>query len=119
MATELVLKVVNETRGTTLAANANKAASFLARGRGLMMAPPLPDSGGLVLDPCGSIHMFFMRYALDVLFLDKEGHVVFLYKGIKPWRVGRIVRGAKMAVELPEGAIEQSRTEVGDKVSLT
>lgn len=83
-----------------------------------MMAPPLPEGGGLVLDPCGSIHMFFMRYPLDVLFLDKEGRVVFMYKGIKPWRVGRIVRGAKMAVELPEGAIEQSLTEVGDRVSL-
>src|SRR3954447_25632683 len=112
------MRIVNQTRGSVVADNANKATNFLTRGRGLMMAPPLPEGGGLVLDPCGSIHMFFMRYALDVLFLDKEGHVVFMYKGIKPWRVGRIVRGAKLAVELPEGAIEQSRTEVGDRVSL-
>jgi uncharacterized membrane protein (UPF0127 family) len=112
------MRIVNQTRGTTLAENARKAANFLARGRGLMMAPPLPEGGGLIIDPCGSIHMFFMRYPLDILFLNKEGQVVFMYKGIKPWRVGRVVRGAKMAVELPEGAIEQSKTEVGDRVSL-
>jgi uncharacterized membrane protein (UPF0127 family) len=113
-----VVRIVNQSKGTTLAENARKAANFLERGRGLMMAPPLQEGGGLVLDPCGSIHMFFMRYPLDILFLNKEGRVVFMYKGIKPWRVGRVVRGSQMAVELPVGAIEQSKTEVGDRVSL-
>lgn len=84
-----------------------------------MMSPPLPEGGGLVIDPCGSIHMFFMRYPLDILFLNKEGRIVFMYKGIKPWRVGRIVRGAKMAIELPEGTIAGTNTQVGDTVSLT
>jgi uncharacterized membrane protein (UPF0127 family) len=116
MHTEML--VVNRTKGTTIATNASKAANFLARGRGLMMAPPLPEGGGLVLDPCGSIHMFFMRYPLDILFLDKERKVVFMYKGIKPWRLGRVVRNAKMALELPEGTIEQSNTEVGDHVNF-
>src|SRR5690348_4999518 len=112
------MRIVNDTRGTTIADKANKAANFVARGRGLMLAPPLPEGGGLVLDPCGSIHMFFMRYPLDVLFLNKEGQVVFMYRGIKPWRVGRVVRGAKMAVELPVGTIDRSNTELGDKVTF-
>jgi uncharacterized membrane protein (UPF0127 family) len=42
-----------------------------------------------------------------------------MYKGIKPWRLGRIVRGAKMAVELPEGTIDASNTVVGDRISFT
>ncbi len=108
----------NETQGTVLADKASRAGSFLARGRGLMMSPPLPEGGGLVIDPCNSIHMFFMRYPLDIIFLDREGKVVFLYKGIKPWRVGRIVRGARMAVELPEGVIGRTGTRVGDVLSL-
>lgn len=62
--------------------------------------------------------MFFMRYPLDILFLNKESVVVFMYKGIKPWRLGRIVRGAKMAVELPEGTIDASNTVVGDRISF-
>lgn len=82
------------------------------------MASPLPEGGGLVIEPCNSIHMFFMRYPLDVLFLDKDGAVVFMYAGIKPWRVGRIVRGAKLAVELPAGTIDTTRTQTGDLVAL-
>lgn len=112
------MTIRNTTRGTTIATQAIRAAGFLARGRGLMMTAPLQKGGGLVLDPCNSIHMFFMRYPLDVLFLDKDGAVVFMYKGIKPWRVGRIVRGAKLAVELPVGTIDASQTEVGDTLVL-
>ncbi len=112
------MEILNTTRGTKLATQATQAATFLARGRGLMMAQPLPDGGGLVIDPCNSIHMFFMHYPLDVLFVDKDGSIVFMYTGIKPWRVGRIVKGAKLAVELPVGTIAASRTEVGDKVVM-
>lgn len=113
------MEILNTTKGTTIATSASQAATFLSRGRGLMMAPPLPDGGGLVIDPCNSIHMFFMRYPLDVLFIDKDGAVVFMYAGIKPWRVGRIVKGAKYAVELPVGTIESSRTQVGDTVKMS
>jgi uncharacterized protein len=113
------MTILNSTKGTTIATQAVCATNFLARGRGLMMAPPLPGGGGLVIDPCNSIHMLFMRYPLDVLFVDKEGAVVFMYTGIKPWRVGRIVRGAKLAVELPAGTIASSGTQVGDKVIMT
>jgi uncharacterized membrane protein (UPF0127 family) len=112
------MEILNSTKGTTIATQATQAKTFLARGRGLMMAPPLPEGGGLVIDPCNSIHMFFMRYPLDVLFVDKKGEVVFLYEAIKPWRVGRIVKGAKFAVELPVGTIETSRTQVGDTVKM-
>ena len=110
--------ISNKTRGTTLAGNATKASTFLARGRGLMFTQQLPEGGGLVIEPCNSIHMFFMRYPLDVVFIDKEGRVVFMYEGIKPWRVGRIVKGAKLAVELPEGAIAASNTQVGDEINF-
>jgi len=83
-----------------------------------MMAPPLPEGGGLVIEPCNSIHMFFMRYPLDIVFLDKVGEVLFMYRGIKPWRMGRVVRGARLAIELPEGSIERSGTEVGDQIEM-
>lgn len=110
------MKIVNTTRNMTVADRADKAATFLARGRGLMFSPPLPDSGGLVIEPCNSIHMFFMRFPLDVIFTDKAGCVLFMYKGIKPWRMGRIVKGAGRAIELPEGTIERSNTQTGDQL---
>ena len=110
--------IENVTRGQVLADKAQEAASFLSRGRGLMFSPPLPEGGGLVIEPCNSIHMFFMRYPLDVIFTDKEGRVVFMYRGIKPWRMGRVVRGARRAIELPEGTVDRTRTQVGDILSL-
>jgi uncharacterized membrane protein (UPF0127 family) len=112
------MTIHNITKGSTIADKAVKAANFLARGRGLMLAPPLAAGGALVIEPCNSIHMFFMRYPLDIIFLDKHGTVLFMYEGIKPWRLGRVVRGAKSAVELPEGTIAASRTEVGDKLQV-
>src|SRR5438067_11001296 len=112
------MTITNETRQHTIADKAARAGSFFARGRGLMFTPPLPAGGGLVIEPCSSIHMFFMRYPLDILFLDKQGKVVFMYKGIKPWRVGRVVRGARLAIELPEGAIDRSGTLVGDRITI-
>jgi uncharacterized membrane protein (UPF0127 family) len=110
--------VENVTRSQILADTAHEAADFFSRGRGLMFSPPLPEGGGLVIEPCNSIHMFFMRFPLDVVFTDAEGRVVFTYKGIKPWRMGRIVKGAKRAIELPEGTVERTHTEVGDVVRL-
>ncbi len=101
-----------------LAHRARRARTFFDRGRGLMFSPPLPGGAGLVIDPCNSIHMFFMRYPLDIVFLDRQGRVVFMYEGIKPWRVGRVVRGARMAVELPEGTIAASHTQPGDEIAL-
>lgn len=113
------MTIENVTRGSTLATQARRAANFVTRARGLMMAPPLPNGGGLVIEPCNSIHMFFMRYPLDIVFLGKGGEVVFMYKGIKPWRMGRLVRGARLAIELPEGAIERSGTQVGDRIEMS
>lgn len=111
--------VENVTRNQILADKADRAANFLSRGRGLMLSPALPDGGGLIIEPCNSIHMFFMRYPLDVLFTDAQGKVLFLYKGIKPWRMGRVVRGAKQAIELPEGSIDRTQTEIGDLLRIS
>ena len=113
------MNIDNITRNTCIADKADRASTFISRGRGLMLAAPMPSGGGLVIEPCNSIHMFFMRYPLDILFVDKEGKVVFMYKGIKPWRVGRIVKGAKSAIELPEGSIEHSGTQVGDALAIS
>jgi uncharacterized membrane protein (UPF0127 family) len=116
---EYLMRITNTTRGTVLAVAARKALGFIARGRGLMFTSALADGEGLVIEPCSSIHMFFMRYPLDVLFLDREGRVLFMYKGIKPWRVGRVVRGARTAVELPIESIERSGTQIGDQLALS
>jgi uncharacterized membrane protein (UPF0127 family) len=113
------VEILNLTRGTSIATSARTARSIWARGRGLMFARELPQGTGLLIDPCGSIHMFFMRFALDVLYVDRDDRVVRVQRGIRPWRVGPLyTKGARYVVELPVGSIDSSGTQVGDQVRI-
>ena len=70
--------------------------------RGLLGRSSLPVGEGLLIKPCGSVHMFFMRFAIDVVFLDRELSVVGVVPELRPWRMaGR--RGAKVTLELAAG----------------
>jgi uncharacterized protein len=111
--------LTNTSRGVTVAGEARLAATPWARFLGLMGHPGLLPGQALVLEPDSSIHMFFMRFPLDVLFLGKDGRVLHLYQSLRPWRVSRIVRGARRVVELPPGSIAASGTQVGDQITLT
>jgi uncharacterized membrane protein (UPF0127 family) len=114
------VSVTNTTRGTTVGRNIRVARSLWARGRGLMGVGELPDDSGLVIDPCSSIHMFFMRVPLDVIYLNRDDVVVRVQRNIRPWRVGPLhTRGAKYVIELPVGTIDRSQTDVGDQLKLT
>lgn len=107
----------NETRGTVVATAASVASTFLSRGRGLMMRSEFPDGSALVIDPCSSIHMFFMRFPIDVVYMNETHEVVRVQHGIRPWRVGPLfTRGARYVIELPEGTVKRSRTVVGDRL---
>jgi uncharacterized membrane protein (UPF0127 family) len=111
------VKVTNTTRSTIVAERVRVARSLLARARGLMLEDRLEHGSGMLIDPCGSIHMFFMRFPLDVLYVDRSDRVVRVQRGIKPWRVGPLhTSGARYVIELPVGTIETSRTEIGDQL---
>jgi len=84
---------------------------------GLMGRRDLPGGAGLWIEPCNSIHMFFMRFAIDVLFLDREGRVKRVLLRLRPWRVSPIVFGARTVVELPAGTLTD-RSLVGKKLRL-
>jgi len=110
------MTIVNETRGATIADTVEIANTFWRRGKGLIGRGSLPDGYGLVIRPCGSIHMFFMSIPIDVLHLDRQGHVIKILHGIKPWRLGPIVRKSAWVIELPAGAAARSGTQIGDVI---
>jgi uncharacterized membrane protein (UPF0127 family) len=89
-----------------------------ARTLGLMFRAELPEGDGLMIRPCNSIHMFFMRFPLDVAFLDRDGVVLHTVHGIRPWRVSRLVRRAKAAIELPAGTLAAAGVEKGTVLRL-
>lgn len=110
-----VVAVVNLTKGSAVLGKAGVAETFWTRFRGLMLTRALPESTGLILEPCSSIHMLFMRYPIDVIFTDPVGVVVKVERRVKPWRLAVVAGGrAARTVECPEGTIESSGTEVGD-----
>jgi uncharacterized protein len=113
----------NETRGTVLAEEVEQARSFMARFMGLMGRADLASGNGLWLEGNG-IHMFFMRFPIDAVFLgraaaDGTRRVVSTHRRVRPW-IGMVpfVRGASGVLELPVGAIDASATAPGDTVRL-
>ena len=84
-----------------------------------MFRSELPAGTGLVIDPCSSIHTFWMRFPIDVLYVDKNGTVLRADRAMKPWRIGPLfVRHGRLVIELPAGTIDRTRTERGDHLRL-
>jgi uncharacterized membrane protein (UPF0127 family) len=93
------------------------AARPLRRMLGLLGRSSLTGSEGILLRPAGSIHTFFMRFPIDVVFLDRDLVVVGIEPALRPWRTaGR--RGAKSVVELAAGECARRGVAVGDRLSL-
>jgi uncharacterized protein len=114
----------NRTRSSELASDVEVAGSLWAKFKGLMGRPPLVPGAGLWLPDSNGIHMMFMRFAIDAVFVgrvDPNGarSVVATYRDLKAWTgLVPFVRGAHGVLELPVGAIDASATEVGDLIEI-
>lgn len=99
--------LVNTTTGHTIAGRLELAVDRESRNRGLLGRDGLPAGAALVLAPCWSIHTWFMRFALDVVFVDRDGTVLKLRRGIGPWRLA-ICPGAFAVIEFAAGGAGES-----------
>lgn len=114
----------NVTRGTVVCDRIEPATSLWARFMGLMGRPALAPGDGLWLRGTNGIHMFFMRFAIDAVFLsrpDADGLLTVrsVHRGLRPWRgIVPFVRGADSVLELATGSIDASATAPGDHVRL-
>ena len=93
------------------------ADSFLRRFRGLMLRRALPADGGLLLAPCASIHMCFMRFAIDAVYLDDACRILTSAPRLLPGRGLACCRGARGCLELPAGAAARLGLAVGERRS--
>jgi uncharacterized membrane protein (UPF0127 family) len=110
------MRVVNQTRGTIIAENAEAATSMFSRMRGLLGRKTLPAGGGLILEPAQSIHTFLMAFPIDVAFVAADGVVLQTIEAMGPSRISPFVRRARSIIELPAGALQQSQTQAGDRL---
>ena len=111
-----VLRLVRED-GAVVCERCTVAATPLRRMRGLLGRAGLEPEEGLLIKPTSSIHMFFMRFAIDAVFLDRDLVVRKVVSGLKPWRIA-VARGAKSVVELRAGEAARRGIRAGDRLSL-
>jgi uncharacterized protein len=93
------------------------ATSFVARFRGLMGASQLPPGSGLLLPRTRSVHTHFMRFAIDVVFLDSDQRIVVVTAALRPWRVAAAKR-AESVLELAAGECERLGLAEGQVLSV-
>ena len=105
------MRLLDPRSGRVLAERLERASTYWARFVGLMGRRALPAGEGLWIEPCSSIHMFFMRFPIDAVFLDRERRVKRVLLGLRPWRVSPIVLGARSVVELPAGTLHDRNLE--------
>jgi uncharacterized membrane protein (UPF0127 family) len=92
-----------------------QADTALARMRGLLGRRELPSGEGILLKPASSVHMAFMRFPIDAVFLDRDLRVVKIASDLKPWRAAGS-RRAKAVLEIPAGEAGRRGLSVGDRL---
>ena len=105
--------------GTVIAEPLEVASTLLTRGLGLMGRSSLATGRGLLIEPCNGIHMMFMRFPIDAVFMDKRGRVVKVYEHLLPWigLVPLVLRAHKVA-ELPAGTVRQHALKPGELLKV-
>ena len=105
-------------RDKILCENMKVADSLVDRCVGLMFSKKMDGFDGLLIRPCRSIHTFFMRYQIDVLFLSKDLVVTKKIIKMKPWRISSLSWKSTQVLELEGGTIPKE-LRVGDKIEMT
>ena len=103
--------------GTVVCERCEVPESSFGRARGLLGRNSLEPGEGMLIDRAGSVHMFFMRFPIDVVFLDRDRKVLSVRHELRPWRLAG-ARGAVAALELPAGAAAAAGIAEGDVLAL-
>lgn len=111
------LRIANLTRFTDLATHAEVARTSAARQKGLLGCSGLPEGGGLWIVPCESVHTFFMKFPIDLVYIDRKNTVKKVRRNVPPWRISACIF-AHSIIELPVGAIDSSQTAPGDQLAF-
>lgn len=112
------MRVINVSKNTVLAENARLAEGFFSRLKGLLGESGLTPGECLIIKPCDSIHTFFMRFVIDVAFVDKENKIIKIYACLKPGKLSGIFFNAAFCLELPSGTLSRTKTEEGNLINI-
>jgi hypothetical protein len=117
-----LMRALNRTRAIVLCERLETAGGMRGQSRGLLGRDRLPPGSGMLfrssLLPLMWMHMMFMRFPIDIVFLNRASVVIRLCHELRPWRFSPIVFGARVALELPAGTAASTFAAVGDTVEL-
>ena len=113
------MPVTNLSKKTWLATTVRRADNFFTRLVGLLRRRRLGPEEALWLVPSQGIHTIGMKFAIDVIFLDKNNRVIGVIPGLSPYRATGIRLAAHSVLELPNGILKKSQTEVGDLLEVS
>ena len=111
------MKVIHKKTNRVIAHQVDYANDLMSRMKGLMFMDDMIGMDGLIIESCNSIHNCFVRFSLDVVFLDKNNKIVKIVRNFKPWRFSKIYFKAKRVLELKEGTLPEDVLE-GDEVEV-
>lgn len=114
------IRVTNSTQGTVIAAHCGVADNLFTRVRGLLGRSSLAADEGLFITPCPSIHMFGMKFGLDVIFVTRDNVVTDYVAAIAPGKIYAAKAHCgkpHAAIELAIGTIARTKTQFGDQLT--
>ena len=113
----LKVQVRNQSRGSVLGRAVDVADTSSKRRTGLLKHERLDDGTGLWIVPCESVHTFFMKFPIDLVYLDKQRKVRKVRNAVPPWRLSACF-AAHSVLELPAGTAAETGTQVGDELAI-
>ena len=113
----MTIMVRNQTRNTVLADAADVADTSEKRRTGLLKHTGLEPGQGLWIVPCESVHSFFMKFAIDLVYLDRHKKVKRVRHRMVPWRMSACLT-AHSILELPAGVVAATGTQKGDQLEI-
>lgn len=111
-------KIIITKNNIVITENAEIADTFFARFRGLMFRKSIADDYALYITPCNQIHMLNMRFAIDVVYLDKSGTVIKTDVNVPPGKICKTVKNAKSVIELKSFSASKLGIQNGDTIKI-
>jgi hypothetical protein len=111
------MRLARAATGELLADDLRTAGGLLGRMRGLMGKRAMPG-GGLLIEPADSIHTCFMRMAIDLLFLGRDGRILKICPAVPPWRIRLAPAGARRVLEMPAGWADSHKLAPHDSLTV-
>lgn len=113
----LRFRVRNLTRDTVIGDAIDSAETSAERRIGLLKHEKLEEGAGLWIVPCEAVHTFFMKFAIDLIYLDRKHRVRGIRRAVGPWKLSMCL-SAHSVLELPPGTIDRTKTQEGDELEL-